>query len=206
MVVVQPRASPYWDFGMVPLNFPGRLLEDDRHLYTIPWQYSIMFWSSKPNGDSSNNANPPTMSDVSPIQAKTNADPATSKKQALEEKIDRSIAPLPETMSCQVAFDQAAKCAGLGGKFRHNYRYGGTQSCSHLWSDFGFCMRTRGMPDDVRKAQIKERYREKEVAFLSGPNSEDVWQERDKPLEKFCHLDPDLTDAFKQPRWKEELE
>jgi hypothetical protein len=162
-----------------------------------------MFWSSKPSPDQSNEATSSTISEVTPT---VKPDTASSKKQALHEKIDRSIAPLPETMGCQVAFDMAAKCAGLGGKFRQNYRYGGTQSCSHLWSDFGFCMRTRGMPEEVKKAQIKERYREKEIAFLSGPNSEDVWQERDKPLENFCHLDPDLTDAFKPPRWKEELE
>lgn len=102
-----------------------------------------------------------------------------------------------------MTFDMAAKCAGIGGKFRDNYRYGSVRSCSHLWSDFWFCMRTRGHPDNVKRSEFRERYREKEVELLSGPNSEDIWEERAEPVERFCHLDPDLTDVFKRPKLKE---
>ena len=123
-------------------------------------------------------------------------DERSSKGLSIEERVDKSIVPLSETMSCQIAFDQATRCAGIAGRFRYNYRYGGVQSCSPLWSDFWFCMRSRSMPDDIKRANIKDRYKQKEVVFLSGPNCEDVWEERDTPVENFAKMD--LETYFKE--------
>jgi len=142
-----------------------------------------------------------TSSDTTSSPFATSEDPV-SKEQAIQQKIDQSIVPLHEEMSAREAFDLAAKCMGIAGRFRYNYQHGGLGSCTQQWQDFYFAMRMSSKPDDVKRAHIKDRYRDKEVAFLSGPNSEDVWQERDKLIEKekFFFLDPDETGQFALPR------
>jgi len=94
---------------------------------------------------------------------------------------------LPTTMSCREAFDAAFYCTSLGGQFNNLYRYGTVGSCSENWSDFWFCMRTRGYGDREKQAAIKARYREKERRKYGkeelGNSSEDVWKSRDKKVE-----------------------
>jgi len=108
----------------------------------------------------------------------------------IKRRLDGSTVPFPDTMSCQTQFDLAMGCSGMMGKFRHVYRYGGWRSCSEVWSDFWFCMRTRTYPKESKQELIRDRYYQKELKVLSGPNSEDVWRERDKKLQPFFHLDP----------------
>jgi len=88
-------------------------------------------------------------------------------------------------MSCRAAFDSAFYCASLGGHFNDLYRYGQLRSCSDHWADFWFCMRTNNSYNgsDVKQRMVYERYREKELKVLSGPNSEEVWVRR-KPGEE----------------------
>jgi hypothetical protein len=65
-------------------------------------------------------------------------------------------------------------------------------------------MRVRGYPVDVKESHIQERYREKETAFLEGPNSEKVWNERQMIREEFMHRDPDEVEGvWAKVRWKE---
>ncbi|KAF2849875.1 hypothetical protein T440DRAFT_499447 [Plenodomus tracheiphilus IPT5] len=94
-----------------------------------------------------------------------------------DEPLDPS---LPRTMSCRAAFDSAFYCSSLGGHFNDLYRYGQLRSCSDHWNDFWFCMRTKNSYSgrDVKERMVQDRYREKEVKLLSGPNSEDVWVRR----------------------------
>ncbi|KAF2178338.1 hypothetical protein K469DRAFT_731781 [Zopfia rhizophila CBS 207.26] len=84
----------------------------------------------------------------------------------------------PETMSCRAAFDSAFYCASFGGKFNDIYRYGELRDCSEHWSDFWFCMRIKSKGAEVKKALVRERYREKEERVKGRPNSEDVWEKR----------------------------
>lgn len=99
---------------------------------------------------------------------------------------------LPRTMSCRQAFDAAFYCQSLGGKFNDIYRYGHLRSCSDHWSAFWFCMRTRTLAEKERERQISEHYskvlEKKRKEFGS---SEDVWQIRDKPVERAFWRDPD---------------
>lgn len=154
-----------------------------------------MFWSSnsdKPITPDSDGSNVSSLENNATSDAPSPYEDLPTKERAVQEKIDRSIASFPDTMSCQMAFEQAARCNGAGGRLRNNYRYGSMKACGPLWTDFWFCMRTRGMPGDMKRSAIQENYRKKEVEFLLGPNSEDIWEERTKPLERFAHLDPDL--------------
>jgi hypothetical protein len=87
---------------------------------------------------------------------------------------------LPRSMSCRAAFDSAFYCSSLGGHFNDIYRYGQLRSCSDHWNDFWFCMRTKNSRSgqDIKERMVQDRYREKEMALKSGPNSEDVWRKR----------------------------
>ncbi|KAH8812028.1 hypothetical protein F5884DRAFT_784156 [Xylogone sp. PMI_703] len=95
---------------------------------------------------------------------------------------------LPTTMSCRQAFDAAFYCQSLGGQFNNLYRYGNIRSCSEHWSDFWFCMRTRGYTGTDKEEMIRKHYREREKRRYGkeegpGRSSEDVWKSRDKKLE-----------------------
>lgn len=109
----------------------------------------------------------------------TPSDPPTA---ANNEELDPSF---PRRMSCRAAFDSAFYCASLGGHFNDLYRYGQLRSCSEHWSDFWFCMRTNNSYNgrDVKERMVYDRYHEKEIKLMSGPNSEEVWVRR-KPGEQ----------------------
>lgn len=109
-----------------------------------------------------------------------------------------SISPdalLPTTMSCRQAFDQAFYCQSLGGQFNSIYRFGAMRSCSELWSQWRFCMRTKSVYDDETKGNmIRDHYRERLMKYKVGPSSEDVWEMRTEPVESAFNKDPDALD------------
>ncbi|KAI8935313.1 hypothetical protein NX059_007899 [Plenodomus lindquistii] len=121
---------------------------------------------------------PPSFStQSSPPSSTNNASTPPAAAAAADEALDPS---LPRTMSCRAAFDSAFYCSSLGGHFNDLYRYGQLRSCSDHWNDFWFCMRTKNSYSgrDVKERMVQDRYREKEVQLMSGPNSEDVWVRR----------------------------
>ncbi|KAF2434453.1 hypothetical protein EJ08DRAFT_569516, partial [Tothia fuscella] len=90
----------------------------------------------------------------------------------------------PETMSCRTAFDDAFYCQSIGGQFINVYRFGTYRNCSENWSQFWFCMRTRGKPEERKRLEIQEFYKKKEAKQRAGPNSEDIWEQRDKKVDR----------------------
>ncbi|KAL2018766.1 hypothetical protein VTK56DRAFT_394 [Thermocarpiscus australiensis] len=89
---------------------------------------------------------------------------------------------LPTTMSCRDAFDYAWHCHTPGAQWNAVYRYGSVRSCSELWDDFWFCMRTKSYGPELRAEAIRAHYRAKEEAKYGAgkPSSEDVWESRDE--------------------------
>ncbi|KAK4122520.1 hypothetical protein N657DRAFT_646231 [Parathielavia appendiculata] len=89
---------------------------------------------------------------------------------------------LPTTMSCRDAFDYAWHCHTPGSQWNAVYRYGTVRTCTELWDDFWFCMRTKSYPPEQRAQAIKAHYRAKEEAKYGGgkPSSEDIWESRDE--------------------------
>ncbi|KAI1807717.1 hypothetical protein F4811DRAFT_413812 [Daldinia bambusicola] len=93
---------------------------------------------------------------------------------------------LPTSMSCRQAFDLAYHCNSLGGQWVSVYRSGSARSCSELWDDFWFCMRTRTYSGPQKEEAIRAHYRRKEYLKYHAPgrpSSTDVWQPRDHLLE-----------------------
>jgi hypothetical protein len=89
-------------------------------------------------------------------------------------------------MSCRDAFDYAWHCNTPAAQWNAVYRYGGVRSCSELWDDFWFCMRTKSYSPEMRAEAIREHFRERqnEKYYAPGrPSSEDVWESRDKMVE-----------------------
>ncbi len=111
---------------------------------------------------------------------------------------------LPTTMSCRDAFDYAWHCHTPGAQWNAVYRYGSVRSCSELWDDFWFCMRTKSYGPEMKAEAIKMHYREKEEKKYGGgqPNSEHVWEtrtEKVKPGTAFSvKFDPPMDDEERQ--------
>ncbi|KAK3719682.1 hypothetical protein LTR37_004219 [Vermiconidia calcicola] len=107
-----------------------------------------------------------------------------------------NIAPeamYPRTMSCRQAFDQAFYCQSLGGKFNDIYRYGHLQSCSEQWGAFWFCMSARTLSQKDRERQIKNYYAQRdERKKKEFGSSENIWEIRDKPVQRAFWKDPDV--------------
>ncbi|KAL7799700.1 hypothetical protein V8C37DRAFT_365124 [Trichoderma ceciliae] len=85
-------------------------------------------------------------------------------------------------MSCRQAFDLAWSCNSFGGQWNAVYRHGEMRSCSHLWDDFWFCMRTKSYSGTIKENTIREHYRRKEYEKYYAPgrhSSEDIWEARD---------------------------
>ncbi|KAL6790055.1 hypothetical protein J3E68DRAFT_413150 [Trichoderma sp. SZMC 28012] len=92
---------------------------------------------------------------------------------------------LPTDMSCRQAFDLAWSCNSLGGQWNAVYRHGEMRSCSHLWDDFWFCMRTKSYSGTLKEKAVREHYRRKEYEKYYAPgsrSSEDVWQAREQKV------------------------
>ncbi|KAM0455918.1 hypothetical protein ACHAPV_003013 [Trichoderma viride] len=89
---------------------------------------------------------------------------------------------LPTEMSCRQAFDQAWSCNSLGGQWNAVYRQGEMRSCSHLWDDFWFCMRTKSFTGTIKENAVREHYRRKEYEKYYAPgthSSEEIWEARE---------------------------
>ncbi|KAH6607987.1 hypothetical protein Trco_004300 [Trichoderma cornu-damae] len=92
---------------------------------------------------------------------------------------------LPTDMSCRQAFDLAWSCNSLGGQWNAVYRHGEMRSCSHLWDDFWFCMRTKSYSGTIKEKAIREHYRRKEYEKYYAPgsrSSEEVWEAREQKV------------------------
>jgi len=87
------------------------------------------------------------------------------------------------SMSCSQCFDLAYYCSSAGGQMNNVYRYGALRSCSELWAQWRFCMRTKAMGDETKKEKIREFNREKAAKYKVGRSSEDVWEIRTEPVE-----------------------
>lgn len=93
---------------------------------------------------------------------------------------------LPTDMSCRQAFDLAWSCNSLGGQWNAVYRHGEMRSCSHLWDDFWFCMRTKSYSGPLKERAIRDHYRRKEYEKYYAPgarSSEDIWEARERKVE-----------------------
>ncbi|KAF2229907.1 hypothetical protein EV356DRAFT_509980 [Viridothelium virens] len=147
-----------------------------------------------PTTSTSSSLTPPPST---PAAAKSASTSASATAPDSDSALDPASTPFdsqyPTTMSCRAAFDTAYWCQSPGGQFLSLYRYGHWRSCSQQWSDFWFCMRTRGLPAAQRAEVVRERYREKEARWRMGPNSEDVWEARTpgESVEGFFARDPD---------------
>nr|POF11512.1 early meiotic induction protein 1 [Quercus suber] len=110
----------------------------------------------------------------------------------------------PRSMSCREAFDQAFYCQSLGGKFNDIYRYGAVKECSDHWAAFWFCMRIRTLPGRDKEEQIAQFYRDRdEKTKKRWGSSEDVWDLRDRAVERAFGRDPDADEGEFEPAVKQ---
>ena len=107
----------------------------------------------------------------------------------------------PREMSCRAAFDQAFYCQSMGGQVINVYRYGHMRSCSELWNNFWFCMRTTksGFGEEKLRQKLKQHYWEKDKKYREGPSSEDVWEMRDRMAESPFSADWAAIEAATKP-------
>ncbi|SPO03932.1 uncharacterized protein DNG_06615 [Cephalotrichum gorgonifer] len=110
----------------------------------------------------------------------------------------------PTSMSCRQAFDLAYACQSIGGQFTSVYRDGALRSCSHLWDDFWFCMRTKSYTGPVKDEMVREHYRKKELLKYGGkPNSEDVWESRESMVEPgTVFREPLVEEVLSDDEWQ----
>ncbi|KAM7220850.1 Protein of unknown function (DUF3128) domain containing protein [Rhypophila decipiens] len=127
-----------------------------------------------------------------PEQPKEIAPPPLPAKGRSPESRKMSEYSLPTTMSCRDAFDYAWHCHTAGSQINAVYRYGEMRTCSELWDDFWFCMRTKNYSPEGKAEAIKEHYRAKEEKKYGGgkPSSEDIWESREERV--------DVGTAFKK--------
>lgn len=135
--------------------------------------------SSKPaEASSPNTLSSPTKDDPKQQQSEPQAAGRTAASRAISESL------LQSEMSCKDAFDYAWHCHTPGSQWNAVYRYGSVRSCSELWEDFWFCMRTKGYKGELKAALTRAHYRAKEAAKYGPgkPSSEDVWESRDEKV------------------------
>lgn len=89
-------------------------------------------------------------------------------------------------MSCRQAFDLAWGCQSPVGQWNAIYRYGAVKPCSEHWDDFWFCMRVKSYGREAKQAAVRAHYRAKELRKYGPgrPSSEDVWQSRDRLVDR----------------------
>jgi len=93
-------------------------------------------------------------------------------------------------MSCSQCFDMAYYCSSIGGQLNNVYRYGALRSCSDLWAQWRFCMRSKAWGEETRKMKIRDFNREKAAKYKIGKSSEDVWEVRREPVHSPFHAKP----------------
>lgn len=87
------------------------------------------------------------------------------------------------TMSCWQCWDLAYYCSSMGGQMNNVYRFGGLRSCNDAWAQWRFCMRTKAMSEDTRRAKIREWNQMREAKYKVSRSSEDIWNVRTEPVE-----------------------
>lgn len=86
-------------------------------------------------------------------------------------------------MSCKDAFDYAWHCNSPAAQFNAVYRYGAVRSCSDLWDDFWFCMRTKSFSPEMRAEAVRAHFRARQEEKYYAPgkhSSEDIWESRER--------------------------
>ncbi|KAF2277084.1 uncharacterized protein EI97DRAFT_432700 [Westerdykella ornata] len=131
-----------------------------------------------------------TTTTASTPQSSSSSSPSSSTTTTTTTETSSSDDDYPTTMSCRAAFDSAFYCASLGGHFNDIYRYGELRSCSEHWADWRFCMGLKTRTKADKEALIRERYRMKEEKLRSGPNSERVWERRERGERYFGAFKP----------------
>lgn len=129
---------------------------------------------------------PRTTTTPSPLPAEPSQPPGPPQaagKTAASRAISESL--LATEMSCRDAFDYAWHCHTPGAQWNAVYRYGAVRSCSDLWDDFWFCMRTKSYSAESRAAAVRAHFRAREAERYGPgrPSSEDVWESRDGKVE-----------------------
>lgn len=142
-----------------------------------------------PTSDSDFHAAFPHLAPTTSTQTPTTASPQSSSTTAAD-PTPSDDDEYPTTMSCRAAFDSAFYCASLGGHFNDLYRYGELRSCSEHWADWRFCMGLKTRTKADKEALIQERYRMKEEKLRSQPNSERVWEKREREERYFGAFKP----------------
>lgn len=83
----------------------------------------------------------------------------------------------------QYYFDEFFMCYTPKSQLVHYYRHGHQKDCRERWRDFSWCLKTRVMAtEDESQAMLKQRRLERLAELRKGPNSERVWEIREKPL------------------------
>ncbi|KAL6892271.1 hypothetical protein GGI43DRAFT_413560 [Trichoderma evansii] len=135
-----------------------------------------------PKSSSSSSSNQPPSAISSWLSSKFSSAPEALPVPPLD-PVTESL--LPTDMSCRQAFDQAWSCNSLGGQWNAVYRQGEMRSCSHLWDDFWFCMRTKSFTGTIKENAIREHYRRKEYEKYYAPgshSSEEIWEAREQKV------------------------
>lgn len=113
---------------------------------------------------------------ISPTDVERTERALKAKKETTQDPNQESL--YPNTMSCAQCWDMAYACSSVAGQLRNVYRYGGARSCTELWAQWRFCMRTKAMGDDKAKMRIREWNQRKAARYKRGRSSEDVWVSR----------------------------
>ncbi|KAM0516060.1 hypothetical protein ACHAPE_005683 [Trichoderma viride] len=132
-----------------------------------------------PKSSSPSSSNQPPSAVTSWLSSKLSSAPEALPVPPLD-PVSESL--LPTEMSCRQAFDQAWSCNSLGGQWNAVYRHGEMRSCSHLWDDFWFCMRTKSFSGTIKEKAVREHYRRKEYEKYYAPgthSSEEIWEARE---------------------------
>ncbi|KAH7321056.1 hypothetical protein B0I35DRAFT_205813 [Stachybotrys elegans] len=136
--------------------------------------------SPRPSPATSEASSASTSSSWFSLKASSQATASNTPQTPVAPRDALSEALLPTEMSCTQAFDLAWACNSLGGQWNAVYRYGEMRSCSELWDDFWFCMRTKSYTGELKETMIRDHFREKEQRKYGPgkPSSEDVWESR----------------------------
>lgn len=86
--------------------------------------------------------------------------------------------------SLQYYFDEFFMCYTPKSQLRNWYRYGEKKDCGERWRDFKWCMSTRMTDEETAQSMLSRRKEEMDLKVHQGPNSEDVWDIRQAPLQE----------------------
>lgn len=117
----------------------------------------------------------------------------------IRERTARSIkeesSSYPTTISVVSALDDLILCFAIGGQVKHYYRYGSYTTCERQRSKFWFALKNgtffnneedetnfNDIGDLERKKKVQEFYKSWLLEDKAKGSSEDVWNERRKPL------------------------